>query len=146
MTEAATPEAGVLLRLQWRVTLVFVLATILNVATDGSIDLLYAIVCTVAFVFGFIGFSVGFWNGLQRSREETVTLWGLVAASSTHVPASARNTHWASIIIQLVTAVVAASLRPFTQQAFGLLVPMLGLGLAALWGSRYASFHPSDRR
>lgn len=146
MTEAASPQAQGLLRLQWQATLVFVAATVLNVLTDGAIDIPYAVLCTIAFVVGFIAFSLGFWNGLQRSKEEEVTLWGLVAASSTHVPARARTIHWASIVTQLVGAVVAASLRAFTPQAFGLLVPMLGLGLAGLWGSRYASFHPRDHR
>ena len=31
-------------------------------------------------------------------------------------------------------------IRPFTPLAFGILVPMLGLGLIALWGARHGTF------
>ena len=36
--------------------------------------------------------------------------------------------------------VAAASIRPFTAVAFGILAPMLGLGLMGLWGARHGRF------
>lgn len=144
VNDSTAPEAQGLLQLQRRSTAVFVIATVINVAADGAIDLPYAVVSSIAFAVGFLSFCIGFWNGLQRSKEDEVTLWGLLAASSAHVPAAARNTHWVAIGVQLTVAVIGASLRPFTAQAFGLLMPMMALGLAALWGSRYASFHRRD--
>ena len=38
--------------------------------------------------------------------------------------------------------VAAASIRPFTEVAFGILAPMFGLGLMALWGGRHGTFPP----
>jgi hypothetical protein len=40
----------------------------------------------------------------------------------------------------VVVAVTAAALRPFTALAFSVLVPMLGLGLMALWAARHGRF------
>jgi len=65
-----------------------------------------------------------------------------MAIDQSHVPQSARNRLWLALLLQVGVAVLFASLRPFTQQAFGLLVPVLGLGVASLWGSRFAAFHP----
>jgi hypothetical protein len=39
---------------------------------------------------------------------------------------------------------VAASVRPFTELAFGILAPMLGMGMLTLWGARYGVFAPRD--
>ena len=41
---------------------------------------------------------------------------------------------------QVLAVVVAASIRPFTEVAFGILAPMFGLGMMALWGGRYGDF------
>jgi hypothetical protein len=45
---------------------------------------------------------------------------------------------------QVVVGVAAAAARPFTAVAFAVLVPMLGLGLMALWGARHGRFPPKD--
>jgi hypothetical protein len=42
--------------------------------------------------------------------------------------------------VQVVVALVTAIARPFTGLAFGILVPVFGLGLAGLWGARRGSF------
>jgi hypothetical protein len=44
--------------------------------------------------------------------------------------------------VQVVVAVAVASVRPFTALAFSVLVPMLGLGLMALWAARHGRFPP----
>ena len=38
--------------------------------------------------------------------------------------------------------VAAASIRPYTEVAFGILAPMFGLGLMGVWGGRYGEFPP----
>ncbi|MEA3054857.1 MAG: hypothetical protein QOD30_289, partial [Actinomycetota bacterium] len=43
---------------------------------------------------------------------------------------------------QVVIALVAAGLRPYTAVAFGVLVPTLGLALCGLWAVRSGSFPP----
>ena len=44
--------------------------------------------------------------------------------------------------VEIVAVVVAASIRPYTEVAFGILAPMFGLGLMGLWGARYGEFPP----
>lgn len=133
-----------LLRLGWEVTVGFGLLTVLTHAVADALDLAYAIVSSALFVMGIGLFGLGFWNGVQRSRTELVTLSGLLAASRSNVPASALRLLWGAVLAQAVIGGVAAGLRPFTQQAFGLLVPMFGVGLAAVWGSRHGRFHLRD--
>jgi hypothetical protein len=45
-----------------------------------------------------------------------------------------------SLGVQIVVAVVAAALDPFTPLAFGTLVPTLGLALCGLWAVRHGMF------
>ena len=133
-----------LVSLSLRVTVAFTIASALTYFFENRLDVAYAISCTVAFVIGVALFALGMWNGIQRSRVDDVTLTGLVAIDGSHVPKAQRNLLWASIVLQLAVSITFASLRPFTQQAFGLLVPMVGLGLATLWGSRFAAFHSRE--
>jgi hypothetical protein len=37
---------------------------------------------------------------------------------------------------------VTSAVRPFSSLAFGVLVPVSGLGLMGLWGARYGTFPP----
>jgi hypothetical protein len=46
----------------------------------------------------------------------------------------------------VVAGLAGAIARPFTTLAFGILTPMLGLGLNGLWGSRHGRFGPRKRR
>lgn len=143
-TETPAERNTQLIDLSLRSTVVFAALSSAVYVLEDRLDLAYAIICSATFVFGVGLFALGLWNGIQRSRVDEVTLTGLVAVDHTHVPRSVRNRLWLAILVQLVLSIVFASLRPFTQQAFGLLVPMLGLGLATLWGSRFAVFHPRE--
>ena len=42
--------------------------------------------------------------------------------------------------VQVVVALVAAAVHPFTPLAFGTLVPMVGLGFSGLWAVRHGLF------
>ncbi len=130
-----------LVKFSIRSSMAFAAATVVTYVADGSLNVVYAIGCTITFVVGVALFALGMWNGIQRSRVDDVTLTGLVAIDASHVPKATRNALWLAVLIQVVVSILFASLRPFTQQAFGLLVPVLGLGIATLWGSRFASFH-----
>jgi hypothetical protein len=46
--------------------------------------------------------------------------------------------------VQVVAVVAAASIRPYTEVAFGILAPMFGLGLMGLWAGRYGTFPPRN--
>ena len=57
-------------------------------------------------------------------------------------PARTRRAFRIATAVEVVAVVAAASVRPFTEVAFGILAPMFGLGLMGLWGGRYGEFPP----
>jgi hypothetical protein len=78
--------------------------------------------------------------GISRSRTDLVDIAGLFLLSGPVAPEPTRRTFRLALAIQVVAVVVAASIRPFTEVAFGVLAPMYGLGLMALWGARHGTF------
>lgn len=78
--------------------------------------------------------------GISRSRAEVVDIAGLFLLSGPVAPAPDRRTFRLALAVQVVVVVAAASIRPFTEVAFGILAPMYGLGLMALWGARHGTF------
>lgn len=146
MGDPTSVAASRLQALSLQLTGLFGALSLLTYLLAERLDTVFAVACSVLFAIGTLLLALGFWNGIQRSRTDDVTLTGLVAVDSSHVPSSARNKLWGAIVLQIVIGVLFGSLRPFTQQAFGLLVPTLGLGFATLWGSRFAAFHERDER
>ncbi|WP_436795603.1 hypothetical protein [Actinospongicola halichondriae] len=114
-----------------------------GVASPDSLGALTAVVAGALFAVGVVAFLWGYANGVVRSREEKITLGGLFFLSHT-APAVVRFRLRAALGIQVVVAVIAASVRPYTAVAFAVLAPMYGLGLLALWGARFGTFFPRD--
>jgi hypothetical protein len=84
--------------------------------------------------------------GIGRSRTDLVDIPGLFLLSGPVAPESTRRSFRAALAVQVVVVVAAASIRPFTEVAFGILAPMYGLGLMALWGARHGAFPPRPPR
>jgi hypothetical protein len=60
-------------------------------------------------------------------------------------PRSVRLTLLGCLAVQVVVALATAAIRPFTALAFGVLVPMSGLGLCGLWAAVAGTFPPRPR-
>ena len=121
---------------------------LLAVAAAGMADPdafggLTAVVSGVLFTVGIVAFLWGYANGVVRSREEKITLGGLFFLSHT-APKVVRFRLRGALVVQIVVATVAASVRPYTAVAFAVLAPMFGLGLLALWGAKYGTFFARD--
>lgn len=101
--------------------------------------LVAAVVSVVFFLAGCVAFMIGFLAGVGRSRSENVELPGLIFLSGS-APPQVRNTLLVLLAVQVVVAVAAASIRPFTETAFMILAPVWGLGLMTFWGGRHGSF------
>jgi hypothetical protein len=113
-------------------------------ATSGVVwpdvfGLASAIVSGALFLVGCGAFATGFLAGVSRSRAEEVDLAGLFFLTGT-APAPIRRRLRGFTLLQVVIAFTAAGIRPFTESAFGVLVPVFGLGLMALWGGRHGDF------
>ncbi len=93
------------------------------------------------FVAGAVLFVVGFVVGAGRSRDDTVTMAGMIWLVDAAPPDIARRFRLL-IVGQAVIACLAALVRPFTVLAFGILVPTFGLGLIVWYAARFGEFVP----
>ncbi|MDZ7734005.1 MAG: SRPBCC family protein [Acidimicrobiia bacterium] len=74
----------------------------------------------------------------RRSRTDAIGIGGLFFLQGT-APRRVQVRLLVPLGVQVVVALVAASVRIYTPLAFGLLVPVLGLGLAGLWERRHGT-------
>jgi hypothetical protein len=119
---------------------VFVVASALAAAWPDTFMPLSVPIDLVLFVAGCGAFLWAYAVAVGRSRYETVTMSGLFFLGEGVAPPDVTRLLRGVLGVQVVVAVAAASARPFTALAFSVLVPMLGLGLMALWAARHGRF------
>jgi hypothetical protein len=118
----------------------FVVASALAAAWPDTFLPLSVPVDLVLFAVGCGTFLCAYALAIGRSRYETVTMGGVFFLSEGVAPPDVTRLLRGVLGVQVVVAVAAASVRPFTALAFSVLVPMLGLGLMALWAARHGRF------
>lgn len=105
-----------------------------------AFEVVTAVVSGALFVLGCVVFLCAYALAVGRSRTEAIGIGGLYFLAGDSAPASVRRRLMVALAAQVVLALVAAGLRPYTPMAFGILVPVFGLGLAGLWGARHGRF------
>ncbi len=105
-----------------------------------TFGLVHAIVSCVLFAIGTGALLWAYALGVSRSRAVVVTLSGLFFLGGGAAPPELRRRFRLALAVQVVAVVAAASVRPYTEVAFGILAPMLGLGLMGVWGGRHGAF------
>jgi hypothetical protein len=123
---------------------VFVVLAIAATIAPDRLGVVSAVVDCTLFAVGVVAFLWAYALGVSRSREEAITLPGLFFLSGSSPREVALRLRLA-LAVQVVVALVTASLRPYSELAFGILVPMFGLGLMGLWGGRHGVFAPRPR-
>jgi hypothetical protein len=118
----------------------FVVVSVLAAAWPDTFLPLSVPVDLVLFAAGCGAFLWAYALAIGRSRYETLTMAGLFFLSEGVAPPDVTRLLRGALAVQVVVAVAAASVRPFTALAFSVLVPMLGLGLMALWAARHGRF------
>ena len=96
------------------------------------------------FAIGCVLFLWSYAVAVDRSRHDELSIAGLYFLTGAAPPA----VQWhlmGSLGVETVVALTTASVRPFTTLAFGILVPVYGLGLAGLWSARHGTFAPRAR-
>jgi hypothetical protein len=132
-------EGSGLVTLSWAGTGTFVaVATIATLLPDEAARPA-AVVDGVLFVVGVIAFLWAYGVAVARSRTDAIGIGGLFFLSGS-APKVVQVRLLSAFAVQVVMAIVSASIRPYTAVAFGILVPMFGLGLAGLWGARHGQF------
>jgi hypothetical protein len=111
------------------------------VAPD-TFGLPHAVLSCVLFAVGTGALLWAYALGVTRSRTDAVTIPGLFFLAGDTAPAEVRRPLRIALAVEVVAVVVAASIRPYTEVAFGILAPMYALGLMAAWGGRHGTFAP----
>ena len=123
------------------VTVVFTPATR---AVGVAVDL-------VLFGIGVAAFIWGYFSAVQRSRVDEISVASLYFLSGQVADRQVQRTMNGCLIAQLVICLAGAIARSSTDGqagstlAFGVLVPLLGLGLNGLWASQFATFTPREQ-
>ncbi len=132
-----------LLRASAGATVVQLITTVFGVASDADIVRnAVALVSVALFFVGVVTFGIAFVIAAGRSREEAVWFGGAFFLSGGVAAPRMRTLLLACLAAQVVIGLVGASLAPFTALAFGVLVPLCGLGFLALYGARWGEFPP----
>jgi hypothetical protein len=113
------------------------------------------LIAAVAMVLFAAGVATSLWaytSGLERSRTEDVAVANLFLLSGTTAPKPVRRALWICLGTQIAVAVAGASIGAagldkdrLNALAFGVLVPMFGIGVNGIWAARHGSYGPRQR-
>lgn len=136
--EGPPPGIGILRATLAGTALFVVVGALGSVAPDAFAGPFF-VVSLVEFVIGTVVFALAYLRAVDRSRTEAIGIGGLFfGAGST--PGNVQRLLLGSLIVQVVTSFVFASVRIYTPMAFGILAPMWALGFSGLWTAAYGTF------
>jgi hypothetical protein len=111
-----------------------------------------AVTALALFALGVFAFLWSYYNAVQRSRTDAISVSGLYLLLGPSTPSRVRRIMLGTLLLQLVIALVttlarsqSADGRPGTSLALGFLVPMLGFGLNGLWAAYHGDFPSRER-
>jgi hypothetical protein len=122
-------------------TAVFVVVAVAAAAAPDAVALVAVFVDLLLFVLGCAAFVAALVRAAERSRRDDITLGGLFWLTGS-APTDVRHRLLGALGIEIAVALATAGTRPFTGLAFGVLVPVYGLGLTGLWAARHGTFGP----
>lgn len=144
-------KGAAVIRVNALITFVFVLtAVVAAVIFEQPWKAIAVGVSLGAFTVGVVAFLWGYWSAVQRSREDNISVAALYFLIDGCAPRSIGRRMNALLAVQVIIGLVTALARPKTGSepgstlAFGILVPMLGLGMNGLWGALYGTFSPRN--
>jgi hypothetical protein len=141
-------------------TVLFTVSAVLAaVVFDGPAKVQGVVVDLALFAIGVAAFLWGYWVAVQRSRQDELSVAELYFLLGAAIPRDVKRTMNLCLLVQTVVAVATAMTRLTTPSdtassgssagstlAFGVLVPMLGLGLNGLWAAVHGNFGPRRKR
>ncbi len=149
MSEPQQPTA--LVRFDVIGTLVFGLVVVVGMAFSDArpVQIMFGIVSMVLFTIGAVGCLWAYVSALERSRSDEIGVANLYLLTGPTAPTGIKRTMTlalaAQVVLSLTGAIVGAaglSGNQVNALAFGILVPMFGLALNALWAVRHGHFGP----
>ena len=131
-------------RLAWVGTLLFAITAFGAVISDAVPVVATAVTVSLGlFAVGLVAFGFGFLRAAVRSRTEIIDLPGMFALSGS-APKHVQRSLMGAIGAQTTIAFVTAFLQPLRELAFGMFVPVFGLGLVTLWAAKHGEFAPRE--
>ena len=103
-------------------------------------EVLGVAVALVLFALGCVAFLLGYARAIQRSRTEELSVAGLFLLAGPAVPSPVKRRLGLLLAAQITVALATALARSYTPLAFGILVPVFGVGLNGLWAARHGRF------
>lgn len=141
-----------LLRINVLLTAVFLLATLVAAITFNPTTRAIGVIVDLAlFSVGVASFIWGYFSAVQRSRTDEISVAALYfltgSVATKEVQQIMNGCLFAQLLIGLGGAMARSSTdgRAGSTLAFGVLVPLLGLGLNGLWASRFGTFTPREQ-
>jgi len=138
-----THEGAGVIKASWAGTIVFAISAGIATVDPDALGAPAVVVSLVLFAAGTVAMFWAFLLAVERSRTDAIGIGGLYFAAGT-APRAVQRLLMGSLALQVVVAFTTASIRVFTSLAFGILVPVWGLGLAGLWCARHGEFAPRD--
>jgi hypothetical protein len=137
-----------IIRVDLALTAVFgITATYAAVVFSTTAQWIGAVTAMVLFAIGVFAFLWSYWNAVQRSRTDEISVTQLFLLMGGAIPAPVRRTMNSTLLIQFVIAITTTLARPNgpdgnpgSSLAVGFLVPMLGFGLNGLWAAYHGNF------
>jgi hypothetical protein len=145
---SADPEAGRGLVLADAVgTALFVLTAVVEaILLERWTELIGVTVALVLFAAGCVAFLLAYARAIQRSRHDEIAVASLFLLAGPAVPGPVKAKLGGLLVAQVVVALGTAIVRSFSPLAFGVLVPVFGVGLNGLWAARHGAFPPRRTR
>ena len=130
-------------------TVLFALtALVTTIVFDDVTRVAIVVVALALFAVGVATFLLGYFAAVQRSRSDEIAVSQLFFLAGGVAPRDVKLPMLAALATQTIVGIACAIARPSTDGkagsvlAFGVLVPMLGLGLNGLWASKHGRFAP----
>jgi hypothetical protein len=149
---AADPRPGdAIVRADLAGTAVFLVALGIAVPARDHRFAQYVIgaVSMVLFAIGVVTTLWAYTRALERSRQEEVGVANLYLLTGTTAPRAVKRTMLAALAVQVVAALIGASVGAaglgkgdLNALAFGVLVPMFGIGVNGVWAARHGTYGP----
>lgn len=128
----------ILVRLSWTATAVYAVAAGAGIVSDGA-RIIALLVALLLFLLGALGILVALFMAAGRSRTEDIAVGSLFLFQG-DVPRTTQRALHGATLAQTVVAIAAASARPYSSLAFGILVPIFGVACTGLWGARHGRY------
>lgn len=125
------------------------LAIAVPLKTRRPAQLLIGGVSMALFAIGVAATLWAYTRALDRSRVENVGVANLFLLTGETAPPVVKRTMSLALVVQIVAAVAGASFGvvglnkgQLNALAFGVLVPMFGIGMNGIWAARFGSYGP----